>query len=76
MPKQVIARLSSSQQAALVRLFNRPNYTGTILRVTGEALVRRGYVARHRDWSAWAWPGYTLTQAGIRYNQNGKLIGE
>lgn len=76
MPKK-IAPLSLPQQGYLVKLWNRPQHTGTInMTVTAKALARKGYVEKAPGYVHWFNPVYKLTQAGIRFNQTGKQIGE
>lgn len=72
--------LSHRQRNMLLKLWRMPQYTGVVHQVTGDALKVAGYV-EHAGSTRLARAGrwkhhYRLTQAGIRFNQTGKEIGE
>lgn len=80
MPEQVKRRaLTRPQEAVLIALFKAPNpmRIGLVRHtVTAVALLRKGYIRHVYTHRESGHPLYGLTQAGIRYNQTGKEIGE
>lgn len=84
MPAKVTATkaLSLHQRGRLLFIFNRPNRRGYLPEVTGDALHAKGYVIPVQTYventprRKIRRTVYGLTQAGLRYCQTGKVIGE